>query len=323
MEAVRALPGVEDATLTTQFPLSGDEFGASLAIAGRTSLGQYETAHLGITDAHYFSTLSIPLLRGRAFTEHDRAGLEPVAVVNETFARQFFSGQDPLGKQLSVLRGDDSQPHHPASIVGVVGDVRTSVASDAPPTIYVPHPQMPFHTMALAVRTHMPLAELERALQKAVQSVDPNQPVYEVNQLEDLVSDALEPWRYALLLMGTLAVLALLLSLAGLFGVISFLVSERTKELAIRVAIGATRADVYRLVLGKGLQLSLGGIFAGLGAAVLVTRFMRSMLYGISPNDSMTFAAVAALLGVTALLATYFPARRATRVDPATVLGEE
>lgn len=262
------------------------------------------------------------MLRGRSFTDHDRSDSQPVAIISETLARCYWPKQDAIGERLMTIRDAVSAPVS-REIVGVVGDVRDNIDEEPQPTIYVPYPQMSFPTMRLLLRTQAPLGTLVAGIQRALQTIDPDQPIHGASSFDAVVAESLQPWKFALSMLGGLAALALALTAIGLFAVISYLVRQRTRELGIRIAIGAPPARVLKMVVMQGLSLAAGGLALGAAAALATARFMRSLIYGVRPNDPPTLMAVALLLGIVALIACYLPARRAAHVDPLIALREE
>jgi putative ABC transport system permease protein len=316
---VRRLPGVERAATVSFVPLSGyTSFG--FEIAGRPLPdGQRPSGRMQAATPGYFELLAIPLRRGRTFTERDVAGALPVAVVNETLAKRSFTdkGEDALGSVV-VLQGKRFQ------IVGVVGDVYHSGITDRPwNEIYYPQQQWPRRDLSLVVRTSGEPAALAPAITRVVRDYDPDIGVNRVLPLETLLEERLSENRVTALLMTVFAGIALLISAMGLYGVISYSVSQRTREFGIRLALGAGRRELLRLVLGDGVKLAMIGSVLGIAGALALTRLMRFMLYGVGPGDPLTMVAVVALLGIITLAASFVPARRATRVDPMTSLRAE
>jgi predicted permease len=278
--------------------------------------------------------MHIPLLTGRYFTEGDSEHSQPVVIINQTMARQFWPKSDPVGQQFVIgkpMGPDWTEPSR--VIVGVVGDVRESSLSElAPPEMFVPYGQVPAHVEALLVReisAHWvvrakgsPLSVAAEAKQ-AVLQVDPDEPIAQVQSMDAVLSASLGHWRFNMTLLAAFAALALVLASVGIYGVLSYSVSRRVREIGIRMALGAGRREVMKLVVGEGMATALIGIAAGLAAAVALTRLLASMLYGVRPTDPMTFLASALLLAAVSLLASYIPARRATKVDPMAALRHE
>jgi putative ABC transport system permease protein len=264
------------------------------------------------------------LLGGRTFTEADAEGAPLVAVVDESFAHRYFPNQDPVGKRIKRGKLDSTRPW--MTIVGVVRHVQSrSLDATSGVQVYFPFYQDPgAYNMSLVVRTSAadPLA-LSTTVRAAIRSVDPNQPVYDIFTLRQIVGDSLAQRRFSMLLMAMFAAVALALAAVGIYGVMSYAVTQRTHEIGIRVALGAQTRDVVKLVVGQGMKLTLIGVAMGLAAAFALTRLLETLLFGISATDWVTFVEIAALLIGVALLACYLPARRATKVDPMIALRYE
>jgi len=316
------LPGVQSAAAVYPLPFSGDGASSSFSIQGRPLAPGDPGPHsdLFAVTAGYFPALKIPLLEGRTFTDQDREGGQPVVVIDENLARQYWPGQDPVGKQLR--RGDNSAW---ATIVGVVGHVHHSVlAGDTGKgACYYPLYQMPVPMAYLVAKTAADPTRLAGPLRNAVRSVDATQPLSGVETLEDLVASSLAPRRFAVTLLGFFAAVALAMAALGLYGIISYAVTERTQEIGIRMALGAARGRVLAMIVGQGLRLVAGGIAIGLGAAFFLARLLASQLFQVSAFDPVTFAVMALLLTIVALTASYVPARRASKVDPIVALRHE
>jgi putative ABC transport system permease protein len=266
----------------------------------------------------YVETMAIPLRRGREFTAHDDATAPPVAIVNETVVRRFWPGADPIGKRILVGR-----MVKPVEVVGVLGDVRNNrLAADVQPEIYLPFAQLPWASMNLVVRTAGHPDRFVAPVRSRVLALDRDQPVTGVQTMEELLSAAAAQPRYATTLLGALAVLALLLAVVGIYGAIAYSVAERTGEMGIRMALGAARADILRMVVRQGLVLALAGVAIGLAASLALTRLLSGLLYQVSVRDPLAFASGAFLFAAAAALASYLPARRATKVDPVAALRE-
>jgi putative ABC transport system permease protein len=269
----------------------------------------------------YFPTLGIPLRSGRLLGSDDRAGSTKVALANEAAARRFFPGEDPVGRRFAWARGTEKAW---IQIVGVVADVRSLQLEDEEvPAVYTPIAQEPraWKTwMNMVVRTSVPPETLAGAVRREVARVDPDIPVTRVRAMEDLIAESFAPRRFNLLLLGGFAALALLLAGVGLHGVIAYAVAQRTHEVGVRLALGASRANILRLVVGHGLVLALAGVALGAVGALVLGRFVAGMLFGVQATDPVTFVAVAVLLVAVALVACYRPARRAARVDPIVAL---
>jgi putative ABC transport system permease protein len=263
--------------------------------------------------------MGIPLLQGRAFTDHDNADGPRVAIVDATLARRFFPNQNPVGKHLQF-----AEVSRPWEIVGVAGGVQDTGFDQQPrPTIYFPYLQTGDQTLSLVVRTDSEPGAIVPAIKNAIGAVDKDQPVFNVKTMDEIVSGVVSAQRLAFILLGTFAFLALALAAVGIYGVTSYSVSQRTHEIGVRMALGARQSDVLSLVVGHGLRLGLIGVGLGVAGALVLTRFLASMLYGIRPTDPLTYLAVSLLLAAVAALASYIPARRATKVDPMEALRYE
>lgn len=320
---VEALPGVSAATVSQSVPLSGEEHGAQFTVAGRAPApdggGKYGSIYHRVSEG-YLQTLGVRLLKGRGLTERDTAGAPGVALINETLARRVFPGEDPIGKQIVL---DQTTPR-PREIVGIVSDTRYVTPRTEPvPEIYVSYLDEPWHHMSLAVRATGDPTALVNRLREELAALDREVPLANVKEMSEYVSESFGPQRFSALLLTVFAVAALGLAALGVYGVISNSVARRTHEIGIRIALGARRGDVLRLVVGQGMRPVLPGLMAGLAGAFALTRLMESLLYGVSAFDPAVFAGVSLLLAGTALVACYLPARRATRVDPITALRHE
>jgi putative ABC transport system permease protein len=325
MERVRALPGVEAAGATNVLPLSGQNQSGSFSIEGRV-VPQGQTSPHGdrwLVTADYFRTMNIPLVRGRYFAEQDGPDAPGVAIVDETMARKYWPNEDPVGKRISFETGPDNQPRW-REIVGLVGHVRhKDLEGDSRVQYYVPLMQRPNAGVFLAARTSGDPEALTAPVRGVIRELDGDLPVYKVTTMRQLVADSMAQRRFSMLMLGIFAAVALLLASVGLYGVLAYSVTQRTREIGVRMALGAQTRDVLRMVVGQGMALALAGVGVGLGVAFAVTRLMTSFLYGVTATDPAVFAAVAVLLTAVAFLACYIPARRATRVDPMEALRYE
>ncbi len=285
----------------------------------------------------YFRTAGITLLKGRDFTAQDGEKAQQVAIVNETIARRFFNNEEPLGKTIwmgppenllpAPQPGQEAQPFKRRLIVGVIHDVKDGPVNQPPqPTVYVPYYQSDregWVSMALMIRTAAAPSAYVATMRDVVRGLDPDQPVAQVASGEELLSRRLSGPRFNTLLLGSFAGLGLLLAAIGIYGVVSFLVTQRTHEFGIRIALGAQTTSVLKLVIGKTLVLSLIGVGLGLGASLVLTQLMTDLIYGVKPTDPLTLIFVAALLTSITIAASYIPARRATKVDPLVALRYE
>jgi putative ABC transport system permease protein len=317
-----ALPGARSMGAINVMPLTGFGPGSSFALEGHPEPppGQRPIAVLRIVTPGYFRTMGIPLVAGREFTASDGALAPRVVIVDQYLARRFSPEASPVGVRIAM----DRPAPRILQIVGVVGDVKpVSVNGEAWPTIYWPYPQQPLAGMSVVLRTARPPLTLALAVEREIHQLDPDQPVTEVKTLDDVVGGSLAEARFHTLLLAGFAEVAFLLCAVGIYGVICYDTSRRTREIGIRMALGAQPGDVARLIVLQGARLAGLGISLGLVAAFALTRFMASMLYGVKPSDFPTFAAMAAMLGAAALLASYLPSRRAMALDPMAALRYE
>ncbi|HEX2453435.1 MAG TPA: ABC transporter permease [Vicinamibacterales bacterium] len=338
---IRALPGVRAAGATTHLPLAGADNRTAYSIVGSPPppAGQAPVASIHEVSADYFTAMKIPLVRGRFFSANDaRVALPlirwfeqqpppprydesqplPVAVVSETMARQSWPGQDPIGRQVQILFSP------PITVVGVVGDVRhRGLRLAAPAEIYLPHVQEPQWLMTLVVSIAGDPAGLAAAVREQIRSVDRDLPVAQMQPMEDVLRDSIGGQRFDAFLLGTIGVVGVALALLGIYGVMSYSVARRTREIGIRTALGARTRDVLALVLGRAMNLTALGLALGLAGSFALTRLLETLLFEITPTDVMTFTVVSMLLGAVALGAGYLPARRALRVDPSVALRPE
>jgi putative ABC transport system permease protein len=321
-ERLAALPGVHSVGSVNELPLTGLGVGATFAVDGRPAptLDQRPIALMRAVTPGYFKTINIRLLAGRGFSAADTAGAPPVVIVNQTLARRFWPDGRALGERLIIDLPNKIAPE----IVGVVGDVKPDrMEADDWPTIYNPYPQAPAVTMEVVVRTAGPPLALASAVQREVHRLDPEQPVAGMRPMQSLLDDAVAGVRFNMLLLTIFAEIAFVLAAVGIYGVISYDVTRRTREIGIRTAMGAQPRDVLQLVLRRGARLAGCGIAAGLAIAFALTRLMSAMLYGVKATDAFTFAGIALLLGAVALLASYLPSRRAMALDPLAALRHE
>ncbi|MCW5967925.1 MAG: ABC transporter permease [Blastocatellales bacterium] len=313
-----ALPGVASAGATSHLPLTRYNLGGALRVEGRTlQLGERDPmAPIAAVSTDYFRTMNIPLRAGRVFNDGDTEGAPSVAVFSETLARRLFPNEDPIGKRLVVSASGAAM----TTIVGVVGDIRhQGLDQEIEQGVYLSYRQTP-RGMSIVLRTTVEPSSLAGALRNAVREIDPALPLYEVMAMNERLSNSVVARRFNLLLLGGFAVLALALAGIGVYGVISYVITQRRREIGIRMALGAQKSDVLRLFVGQGMKLVAIGAAIGLFGAFALTRVMTSLLFDISANDPLTFASVASLLLLVALTACYFPVRRAAKVDPLAAL---
>ena len=327
-ERLKALPGVVNASVIFQLPLGGTAANTSIAIEGRpVAPGDRPTAIIHMAGPEYFRTMGIPLVKGREFTDRDDLGSPPVLVINETLARQHFPNEDPIGKRIAPgfstmpVSDDDTGMRE---VVGVAADVKHQNLQGPPQSeIYFAQAQMPMSAMTVVVRAAGDLRALQTTVRSVVQSLDKNAPVYGVRTVDELLDRSVATPRFNTLLLGLFAAVALILTTVGLYGVISCSVSENTQQIGIRVALGAQRSDVLKLIVGQGVTLTIAGVVIGLFAAYGLTRLMSSLLFGVGSTDPWTFTGVAVLLLCVAAIACYLPARRAMNVDPMVALRQD
>jgi putative ABC transport system permease protein len=325
---IRALPDVEQVALIDTLPL---EPGRDLlfTIEGGSGLklpGAALDADFRAVTPEFFQTLRIPLLRGRAFSVSDNASGERVVIINQTMARMFWPDQDPIGQHIWIGKpmGPEWTEPSPREIVGIVGDIHgESLASAPDPTMYLPYAQRPIVQAYFVIRTRQsPLATIPE-IRNALAQVDPDLPLAELKTMEQVLSDSVTDWRFRTILLALFGGVAVFIAAIGVYGVISYSVAQRTHEIGIRIALGGRREDVLKLVVGQGFKLTLIGVGVGIAGALALTRFLSSLLYGVTPTDTLTFIIVSLVLTWVAILASYIPARRATKVDPMVALRYE
>jgi len=324
LDNLRTAPGVESVAASSALPLGGGGFylGRSFLIEGQPEppAGRDYDANWNVITPHYFETTGIRLIAGREFDEHDSADGNKVIIINRTLARQMFGDDSPLGKRIQSWRDEKEW----REIVGVVEDVRYFGRDDELRGLaYVPHTQDSWRSMAVTVRTTADPASAAATLRSRVAEVDKELAVAKLQTMTTVLNSSVAPRRASMFLLAAFGTLAALLACIGIYGVLSYTVTQRAQAIGVRSALGASPGDVLRLVIGQGMKLTLTGVALGLGAAFGLTRLMASLLYSTSATDPLTFAAITILLALVALLACYFPARRATRVDPLVALRYE
>lgn len=326
---VNAVPGVAGVAATDALPLQGFSNGMPFQIAGREETGRATRAGSGfkMVQPDYFRVLGIRLTKGRLLTDRDVKGSLPVAVINQAMASRFFANQDPIGQRLliqDIIPGKPQLgPEIPWEIVGVIADERTSsLDGTVRPGVYVSMEQSPTTYVSMVVRSRVEPETLQRAIGQAVHEVDKDQPVTDVRTIEQIKSESAAQNRLRTMLLAIFAMLAVLLSAIGIYGIISYTVVQRTHELGIRAALGANAGALLRLVLGHGMTLALAGLVLGFGGSLALTRLLSALLFGVGARDPVTMVGAAGLLSVVAFLACYIPARRAARLDPLVALRE-
>ncbi|HKP86340.1 MAG TPA: ABC transporter permease [Blastocatellia bacterium] len=322
---VEALPGVETAGAITHLPLSGMEESGNFSIEGRdseASAAALTTADIRAISPNYFRTMGIPIMMGRDFTEADSEQSAPVAIISESMAARYFPGEDPIGKR--IKRGSAVANYNWPTIVGVAADVKHSaLEKQSRPHLYFPYLQSPFGYMVIVARTSTNPESLATAASKAVWAVDKDQPVSNVKTMDHYLSEAVASRRFYMTLLGVFASVAMVLAAVGIYGVMSYSITQRTHEIGIRMALGAAERDVLKLVVGQAMLLAAVGVGIGMIASFALTRVLSSFLYGVTATDPLTFLAVSALLAGVALGACLVPARRAMKVDPMVALRYE
>ena len=322
IERLAQTPGIGAAGAATGFPPVTPQRGTRFAVEGRTLNAAEDGAYFIAATPGYFAALETPIVQGRAIDARDTGAAAPVVVINRTLAAQLFAGQDPVGHRLKLLNPDQSPAWR--TIVGVVGDIKyRGLDESSQPTIYTPFAQTPFMWLYVMVRTASPLDTVSRSLRTLVPSVHPSMTAANIRTMDDVIAQSVAVPRFNMLLVSAFALLALVLSAIGIYGVIGYSVAQRTHEIGVRMALGAERADVLRLVLKEGVMIAAAGVAIGLGAAALLSRSMTALLFGITPHDPVTFALGGSILLLVALCASYIPAWRATRVEPVAALRAE
>ena len=329
---LRELPGTKDVAVSFGRPLTRMGIFTAFEVEGRpaSTPDNRSTSAVQPVSAEYFSALGIPLVRGRLYAASDeRREAPPVVVINREMARRYFATEDPIGKRITLgLSHDTAGPNTPVAaggeIVGIVGDVKQfGLDSEVRPMAYVPFSHVPLNYVSVLVRSSADPRLLESEIRSRVRELDPDLPIFDLGTMEQAVSDSVSQPRFYLLLLGAFAGVALLLAALGVYGVISYAVSQRTRELGIRIALGATEERVVRLVISSGFFLALAGVVIGLAASLYSTRLLRSLLFGVPSNDPLTFVAVALLLILVGALAALIPARRAATVNPVIAMRAE
>ena len=321
-EALRrtsALPGVQAAAISSALPLNPIRFSPVL-LEGQpvVPFGQRPFVNIQTISPDYPLVMQVPVLRGRAFTEHDDREAPRVVIVNQALVRRFWPNDNPIGKKLWAGRMDA------AEVVGVFGDTKNmSLAAETNPEVFLPFPQFPWPRLNLTLRAAAEPSNLIQAVRRKIAKIDPEQPITHAQSLQELLAASQASQRFTTVLLGVFSATALLLTMVGIYGVVAYSVVQRRRELGIRMALGAERADILRLVVGQGVMLALAGIALGLAGSFALTGALRSMLYQTRATDPATYLISALTFGITALAASYLPARRATRIDPIEALRQQ
>jgi putative ABC transport system permease protein len=322
IDGLSQLPGVEAAGAATGFPTVTPQRGTRFAVEGRTLTADQDGAYFIAATPGYFKALRTPVLQGRAIDDHDTADGAAVVVINRTLARQLFPNQEAVGHRVKIVNPEQSPDWR--TIVGVVGDVKYRGLDEEPqPTLYTPFAQTPFMWLYVMVRSPDNVESMVRALRTAVPSVHPSLTAGNIRPMAEVIAQSVAEPRFNMIMVSAFAALALLLSSIGIYGVIAYSVAQRTHEIGVRMALGAARPDVLRLVLVEGVTTAIAGVALGVASALALGRVMASLLIEVTPRDPLTFGASAGLLLLVAILASYVPARRAARVEPVTALRAE
>jgi putative ABC transport system permease protein len=320
---VKAIPGVQSAAIVNFLPLGGSNASDAFLVEGlpEPPPGQEEDGRYRVCSPDYFETMGITVMKGRAFNDQDKGGAQPVVIVNETFARKYWPTQDPIGKRIRFYGPIDRAPW--MQVVGVIRDVKHELNIPVRPEYYLPHAQDAWGGMVLVTKTAGDPAAMAGVIRQQVWAIDKDEPISDVRTMQEVRSTSVAVYSFSSVTLGIFAGVALLLTAIGIYGVMAFAVTQRTHEIGIRMALGAKTRDVLKLVVTNGMKLALFGIGIGLVGAWALTRLMKSLLFGVQATDLLTFTAVSVCLLVSALLACYIPARRATKVDPLVALRYE
>lgn len=319
LQRVSSIPGIESAGLMSLLPFEQRGYNFSFMIEGRSTDQSEGAANLRWASPNYFNVMQIPLARGRLFNERDRVGAPGAIIINQELARRYFAGEDPIGKPIRIPMGEGIR----GEIVGVVGDVRNYLDAQPRPEIYLACLQNPRNDLALAVRTSANQAAITAAIRTELNALDSDRPVSSVRTMEEWLATSIAERKFNMTLLAVFATLAVLLAAVGIYGVMSYNVAQNTREIGIRLALGAQPKDVLKLILGQGLILASLGIALGLAGAFALTRLLESMLFGVTTTDVVTFITLPFALIILAALACWIPARRATKVDPMIALRYE
>jgi putative ABC transport system permease protein len=323
VEKVKSLPGVRAAGAVSDLPLSGSAWSGTFGIDGRSAPPGEQMPHADLRSVshEYLQMMGIHLGSGRYFTDHDTPETQNVVIIDDTLARRYWPNEDPIGKRIA-FNNDSNGRTVWREIVGVVGAIKhKGLDADSRGTLYFLHNQLPWRSrMYMVARTDSGPMNLVSAVRAAILSVDKDQPVYQVKTMDEWVAESMAQKRFSMLLLSLFATVALLLAAVGLYGVMSYAVTQRTHEIGVRMALGAQARDVLRLVVIQGMKLALIGVGAGLTGALALTRLLNTLLFGVSATDPLTFVVIPALLASVTLLACYMPARRAAKVDPLVAL---
>lgn len=327
MERLRAIPGVTAAAGSIPLPMSDSQFVISFNMLDhpQPKTSQPYAPFFDVVPG-FFETMQIPLIRGRTFNEHDERNSNPVMIVNEAFAKKYYPNEDPIGRKVEIGAGEGParKQYKTREIIGIVGNIRGNHLSATPgPAYFVPLPQLMYGPPTLVIRTQGDPAALAPEVRRVLVSMDPDVPLYTIRSMDDYLALALGRARFQTMLLSLFAGTALLLTAVGLYGVMAYAVGQRTHEIGVRMALGASRTDVLQMVLRRGVLLTTSGIAIGVIGAIALATVIESLLYEVPPRDPITYIAVCVVLGCVALFASYLPALRATRIDPMVALRYE
>ncbi|HYL99892.1 MAG TPA: ABC transporter permease, partial [Blastocatellia bacterium] len=323
LQGIQSLPDAEAAAVATTIPLTGNTSVRDFLIAERPPLpaGKLNDAEFQVISPQFFRALGIPLLKGRLFNDLDNEDSTPVAIISDRMAYRYWPHEDPIGRQLTIGDGDGGPK---LTVIGIVGDVRQSDLSLEPyPQLYVPFSQSPLWETVLVIKTQSEPSKIANEIRDRVASVDPDQPLYHVRPLTEIMSESISRQRFNSQLVGLLTLLALVLTVIGVYSVVSYLADQQLNDIGIRMALGARKKDVLTMIVWQGLSLVLIGVALGLGLALASTRLMSGLLFGVSASDPISYTIVCLLVATIAMAASYIPAARAAGIDPATVLRHE
>jgi len=324
-DKLSAQPGISSAAGTGMLPM-GDSYSViSFEIEGRPQpKGQDHSAAIAVVTQRYFETMKIPVLQGRTFDERDQRKAQPVMIISQAMAQKYYPGENSIGKRIKIGANDSPGEDPWREIVGVVGDIRnTNLSAPPEPMYYIPFPQLIWGAPTIVVHANIDAASAAPTVRNVLHEMDPELPLYEVRTMNDLLALSIGRQRFQTILLGCFAGIALLLTAVGLYGVMAYSVAQRTREIGIRMALGASQQEVQKMVLSAGAKMAGIGLAIGVVGALVLTRFMKSMLYEMKSHDPITFVGVCVVLGLVSMLASYIPARRATKVDPVVALRYE
>ncbi len=317
-QRLSTVPAIQEVALAYPLPLGGVRFWTSFNIPGDDPAVS-KAAALRLIDSNFLSIFQISILKGRAFTEADDSDGEPVAIISESFARQYWPMEDSLGKSIVIKQG----PAVPRRIVGIIADVKAEIQKEPVPAMYIPYKQAPFPSMQVVMKLRDTSTSVEEVVRKVIQGVDPGQPVQGIAMMDSIVSDVLEPWKFALFLLCSLSGLAVLLTGFGQFAVFAYFVRERRRELGIRMALGASRRKIKLLVLLNSARLALIGAMVGIVVTIAALQIVSTSIYDLHTHDWVVYVVVSVFTTLTSLVAAYIPSSNAANMDPFVALRDD